>query len=185
VLQAVTAYGVAVLADIADYFRMPATALKPRIGELVASGRLEQLTVEGWKAPAYAIPDTSAPNQVDACALLAPFDPLIWYRPRLERLFDFEYRFEIFVPDEQRRWGTYVLPFLLGDRMVARIDVKADRERRVLLAPAAYLEPDADPESTAASLAGELKSLVEWLGLKRIVVGRRGNLAALLRKALR
>jgi uncharacterized protein YcaQ len=184
VLQAASAYGVATMRDLADYFRMPAMVVRPRLAELVESGRLKPVIVEGWREPAWLHADAAVPGGVKARTLLAPFDPLIWFRPRTLRLFEFEYRFEIFVPAEQRRWGCYVLPLLEGDRLVARVDVKADREGGRLLIPSAHLEPGADCEQTAAVLAVELQALARWLDLDAVVVGRKGRFALALRRSV-
>ena len=123
---------------------------RPRIAELLEAGDLQEVQVEGWREPAYSGAgerrSRAGARAIDACALLSPFDPLIWFRPRTKRLFDFDYRFEIFVPAPKRKWGSYVLPFLMGDRLVARVDVKSDRPNRRLLVPGAYLEPGADAE---------------------------------------
>jgi hypothetical protein len=175
--RAARAHGVATAADLADYYRMPVREALPRLAELVAAGELRQVRVEGWKGPAYLHPEARPPARIDAAALLSPFDPVVWYRPRTARLFDFDYRFEIFVPKAQRRWGAYVLPFLLGDRLVARVDLKADRPGRRLLVLAAYREAHAEPGASAAALAAELRTLAGWLGLDSVTVERRGNLA--------
>jgi uncharacterized protein YcaQ len=121
---------------------------------------------------------------VDACARLTPFDSLMWERDRVERIFDFRYRIEIYVPAPKRTYGYYVLPFVLGDRMVARVDSKADRRRGALLLPGAWAEPDADRAVVAEALAGEAVRLAHFLGLERVEVGRRGDLAAALRRAV-
>jgi len=193
-LVAAGACGVGTAADLADYFRMRSAEAKPRIGELADAGALREVRVEGWKETAYVVagqdpafspdlePETASSAGVRT--LLSPFDPLVWFRPRARRLFDFDYRFEIFVPQAQRKWGSYVLPFLWGDRLAARVDVKADRALGRLLVPGAFLEPWADAEAVAASLAAELQTLASWLGLNRVSVGRRGNLASRLSRAL-
>lgn len=176
-LRAARAHGVGTVADLADYFRMPIREATRCVADLVKSGELRQVQVEGWKAPAYLHPEARRPRRITAAALLSPFDPLIWHRPRVSRLFGFEYRIEIYLPRERRRYGYYVLPFLLGERLVARIDLKADRGRRSLLVLAAHLEPGADPGAVTDSLSGELTEVASWLDLEAISVGRRGNLA--------
>jgi uncharacterized protein YcaQ/predicted GIY-YIG superfamily endonuclease len=184
-MQAAAAHGIGTTADLADYFRMPVAMARPRIDELVAAGDLRQVQVEDWAQPAYMPGQARVPRRIAARALLSPFDPVVWHRPRTARLFQFEYRFEIFIPQAKRRWGTYVLPFLMGDRLVARVDVKAAREKRRLEVPAAYLEDGAAAEPVAKALAGELHTLAGWLGLPEVKVGRRGNLARALATAVR
>jgi uncharacterized protein len=181
---AARSYGVATASDLADYYRMPVKQALPRIAELLEAGELREVRIAEWRTPAYLHREARPPRPIAAQALLSPFDPVVWYRPRTARLFGFEYRIEIFVPAGQRKWGYYVLPFLLGDRLVARVDVKADRAGRVLLVPAAYLEPHADQDSVAGALARELRTLAGWLKLDDVVVGRRGNFARLLRSAV-
>ena len=124
-------------------------------------------------------------GRIEASALLSPFDPVIWHRPRAARLFGFDYRIEIFTPQEKRRWGYYVLPFLLGERLVARVDLKADRAARRLLTLAAYIETGADPVAVADALAAELWTMAAWLGLDSVVVERRGGFARTLAAAVR
>jgi uncharacterized protein YcaQ len=184
-LQAARAHGIGTVADLADYFRMPATQARPRIADLVNAGHLRPVQVEGWRETAYLHPDVRVPARMEGCALLSPFDPVIWFRKRAARLFEFDYRFEIFTPREKRRWGSYVLPFLLGDRLVARVDLKADRTSRRLLVLAAYRELHADPLQTANALAAELRSLASWLGFDSISVARRGDFARPLAAAVR
>jgi uncharacterized protein YcaQ len=141
--------------------------------------------VEGWREPAYLHPQARVARRAREAALLAPFDPLIWFRRRTARLFGFDYRLEVFVPAEKRRWGAYVLPFLLGDRLVARVDLRTDRVRQRLRVLAAFREAHVDEEEVAAALALELGTLARWLGLTHVAVERRGGLAAALRAAVR
>jgi uncharacterized protein YcaQ len=184
-LVAARAHGVGTAADLADYFRMPVREARPRLAELVAAAALRAARVEGWREPAYLHPAARPPARVEAAALLSPFDPVVWFRPRAARLFGFDYRMEVFVPAQKRRWGCYVLPFLLGDRLAARVDLKADRARRRLLVLSAYLEAGADPGAAATALAAELRALAGWLGLAGIAVGRRGGFARPLAAAVR
>jgi uncharacterized protein YcaQ len=170
---------VGTLQDFADYYRMPPSEARPRLAELVETGEVLLAKVEGWKETGYLHKD-AASSRVRAAALLSPFDPVVWFRARAKRLFDFAYRIEIYTPASQRKWGYYVLPFLLGDRMVARVDLRAERKQRVLAVVASYLEPHADAAAVASALAGELQSLARWLDLDEVHVGRRGNLARAL-----
>ena len=181
---AARALGIATAGDLADYYGLPAALAKQRIDELVDEGGLEVVEVEGWRGPTYRHADAEDPGEVDAQALLAPFDPLIWCRPRVQRLFDFEYKVEIFVPSLKRQWGNYVLPFLLGERLVGRVDLEADRKKRALEVHAAYLESGADGNVVAEALANELWALAEWLELEEVNVGRRGSLVIPLRGAV-
>jgi uncharacterized protein YcaQ len=169
--------GVATASDLRDYFRIPAADARPRIAELVEAGDLLPVAVEGWSQDAFLAPGARIPRRVEARALVGPFDSLVWERPRVERLFGFRYRIEIYVPKEQRVHGYYVLPFLLGERLVARVDLKAERATRTLLVQAAHAEPGHDTGETAAALAAELRRLAGWLGLDDIVVAPRGDLA--------
>jgi uncharacterized protein len=183
-LQAARAHGVGTLADLADYFRMPVRDARPRLGELVAGGALREVRVEGWRAPAYLHPEAK-PAAIGARALLSPFDPVVWFRARTTRLFGFDYRFEIFVPAPKRRWGAYVLPFLMDDRLAARVDLKSDRVGRRLVVLAAWAERWADRSAVTPALAAELRGWADWLGLESVAVGRRGDLARALASALR
>lgn len=177
---AARAHGVGTAGDLADYYRMPIREVRQRIGELVAASELSEVQVGGWREPAYLHKDARLPRRIHAAALLSPFDPVVWRRPRALRLFEFDYRAEIWVPKEKRKWGYYVLPFLLGDRLVARVDLKADRGERRLLVPASYVEDHAEPAVVAEALAVELRIMASWLGLESVVVERRGSFARLL-----
>ncbi len=171
--------GVGTIGDLADYFRLTVPEARPRIAELVEAGRLVEVAVEGWRLPGYLAPDTPIRRRSSPGALLVPFDPLIWERERTERLFDFFYRLEIYVPAPKRVHGYYVLPFLLGDRLVARVDLKADRAGSLLRVQAAYAEVAAPPD-TAPALAAELRRMADWLGLDDVAVAPRGDLAPAL-----
>ena len=183
-LRAAGACGVATVSDLADYFRLRTPQARPRVAELVEDGRLIEVQVRGWRHPAYALPGLRVPRKAATRALLVPFDPLIWDRDRTERLFGFRYRVEIYVPAHKRVHGYYVLPFLLGDSLVARVDLKSDRQAGVLRVNGAYAEPEAPPE-TVTELAAELAGMASWLGLSGVAVNRRGDLAAALAQALR
>ena len=179
------AMGIAAATDLADYFRMPMTEARPRLKELVEAGELREVTVEEWRVPAYLYREAVVPPAIHAESLLSPFDPVVWYRPRVARLFEFEYRFEIFIPESKRRWGCYVLPFLMGDRLVARVDLQADRTARRLRVPGAYVEPGVDAGAVAEALARELAAWAGWLGLETIGVEKRTGFNRYLRAAVR
>ena len=176
------ALGIATEKDLCDYFRIRIKPGRTRIAELVEAGELLPVEVEGWKQRGYLARDASAPRRVEARALLSPFDSLIWERDRTERLFDFHFRISLYTPQAQRKHGYYVLPFLLGDRLVGRVDLKADRANGALLVLAAHAEAPANLKVTANALDEELHAMASWLGLERVVITRRGNLAAKLKR---
>lgn len=197
-VRAARAMGIGTAKDIAQYFhidawwdrqspngrRAPATT-QVLFDELLEEGRLQRVTVEGWRQPAYAVPDLRVPRAIDVRAIVSPFDPLMWERKWTKAVFDFAYQIEIYVPAPKRVHGYYVLPFVMGDRFAARVDLKADRKSSTLMVHAAYVEAERNAGDVAAALARELRSMAGWLSLERISVGRKGTLAALLRRAIR
>jgi uncharacterized protein len=179
---AVQALGIGSARCVSDYFRLKLTDAKPLLAELVAEGRAERVAVEGQKEPWYLDPGAATPRRVNARALLSPFDPIVWERRRAEALFGFEYRIEIYTPAPKRRYGYYVLPFLLGDELVGRVDLKSDRANGALLVQAAWSELGREPTAVAPHLMEELRSMSAFLGLGDVVVADRGDLAAALSK---
>jgi len=184
VSRAARSLGVGTAKCLRDYYRMPVEGFVAALEELVEEGDLIPVSVPGWSKRAYLHRDAAQPRRVASRALLSPFDPLVWERSRTEGLFGFRYRIEIYVPEGQRVHGYYVLPFLLGDRLVARVDLKADRAAGVLRVPGAFAEADA-PEETAHELASALLELADWLDLDDVLVGTHGGLARDLGLALR
>ena len=197
-VRAARAMGVGTAKDIAQYFhvdawwdrssvtgRRPPARTQLLFDELVEEGRLERVSIEGWKQPAYIVPDVRIPTSVDARAIVSPFDPVLWERKWTKAVFDFEYQIEIYVPAPKRVYGYYVLPFLMGDRFAARVDLKADRKTSTLMVHAAYVEAGLDAPAVAAALAGELRSMARWLSLESFSIGSKGNLARPLKRAMR
>ncbi len=178
--QAAAAHGVATAAELVDYFRLPVREAKALVPELVEDGRLIECRVEGWPQPGYRHPGAVVPRRIHGQALLSPFDPVCWHRDRTLRVFGFHYRIEIYVPRHKRVYGYYVLPFLLGDRLVARFDLKTDRARRVLEVRGSYVEEGADPVEVATAAAVELERLASLVGAAHVEVRPNGNLARAL-----
>lgn len=167
--RAVRAHGLGTLLCLRDYYRLPVAMAAPALAELVRRGEVEEVTVEGWDRPVFLDAAARRPRRVDARALLSPFDSLVWQRERTEDLFGFRYRIEIYVPEPKRVYGYYVLPFLLGEELVGRVDLKADRARGVLVARAVHLEPQA-PAHASDELLEELRLMATWMGLDRVEV---------------
>jgi hypothetical protein len=182
---AARALGVATIPDLADYWRISARDIAPRVSELVLSGELLPAQVAGWDAPAYLWHEAKRPRSLAARALLSPFDSLVFFRQRTERLFGFRYRIEIYTPEPKRIYGYYVLPFLLDEQLVARVDLKSDRQAGVLRVQGAFAEAGVDRAHVARELAAELELCAAWLGLSGgVAVGHRGDLSDALRLAV-
>jgi uncharacterized protein YcaQ len=181
----VQALGIGTAADIADYYRIRPQLVKEPLSELEKDGHLVRVAVEGWNEPAYIRSGVTVTDKVKATALLSPFDSLIWKRDRTERLFGFRYRIEIYVPQAARKYGYYVMPFLMGDQLVARVDLKADRQKSTLIVKSTYLEEGQDSGLVTGELAPQLGAMSQWLGLEQVSVDRRGNLSRELAAAIR
>jgi uncharacterized protein YcaQ len=183
-LRAATALGIGTEPDIRDYFRLSPKQAKPAIAKLVADGELDAVDVDGWTAPAYLRAGQTVPRRDRGTALLCPFDPLIFFRPRVQRLFDFHYRIEIYTPAPKRQFGYYVWPFLLDGRLVGRVDLKAERTRDALHVVGAFTEAGEKPSQVADALATQLRAMASWLGLSDVTVGERGILTRELSRSL-
>lgn len=175
-LRAARHCGIGTAKDLADYHRLEISVAKPLLAELAAAGELEEIQVEGWKSPVYRDPQACCPRTIRGATLLSPFDPLVWYRERAHRLFDFHYCIEIYTPERERKYGYYVLPFMLDGEFVARVDLKADRKRKVLHVPAAFIEAGQDKTRVARKLAMELERFANWLGLSNVTLGKKGTI---------
>jgi uncharacterized protein YcaQ len=194
IVLAARAMGVSTAKDLAAYFHIggyldrgadpKVTRVPALIADLVDEGRLVPVTVEGWRDQAFVLPGVRVPNVVEGRALVSPFDSMIWERDRVRRVFGFDYRIEIYIPEPKRVHGYYVLPFLLGDRLAARVDLKADRKTGALVVQSAFSEPGSTPKEVAGALATELAEMASWLGLERTEVRERGDLAGVLRRAV-
>ena len=176
--------GVAAIEDLVDYFRLPKLQGKQRVTELVENNELLRVAVEGWDRPGYILPDAKFTTANSKSVLLSPFDPLVWFRPRAQRLFQFRYRLEIYVPANKRVHGYYVLPFLHNNELCARVDAKADNKSGVLHVPAVHAETQDIDDETIESLATELRLLATWRNLTEVKVGQRGNLARRLKRVM-
>jgi uncharacterized protein YcaQ len=190
-VRAARAMGVGTARDIAQYFHVDSwwdrrsmngtrrqSNTQELFDELVGEGRLQLMHVEGWTRPGYMVPDAPIPQAVDTRALVSPFDPLMWERKWTKSVFDFDYQIEIYVPAPKRIYGYYVLPFLLGDRFAARVDLKADRKMSALIVHSVHVEPGRNARSVARALGDELRSLASWLGLERFRLGEKAKLLA-------
>ncbi|MGZ3497233.1 MAG: winged helix-turn-helix domain-containing protein [Vulcanimicrobiaceae bacterium] len=173
VIIAARAFGVATEADLRDYFRFETADARARVAELVEAGRLRPVSVEGWKQVAYVDPEARIPRKIVASALLSPFDSLVWHRPRTHRLFDFHYRLEIYTPAHKRIHGYYVLPYLMDEKLVARVDLKADRTAATLNVHAVHYEPGVDRDAVRARLRDDLRDMASWLELSKVTKLRR------------
>jgi uncharacterized protein YcaQ len=171
-VRSAIAQGVATASDLADYYRQKLATVKPLITELVEEGELREVAVDGWTEKAFVHRNAKLPKQLHATALLSPFDSLVWCRPRNERLFNFHYRIEIYTPKEKRKFGYYVLPFMMNGEMVGRVDLKSDRANSALLAYSVHTEKGVKRSSINEALNTELHTMATWLQLDQVQIGR-------------
>jgi uncharacterized protein len=184
VARSAVALGIATEIDLRDYFRLPIADARQALADNLADGTMREVAVEGWKKPAYLHHTSKKSKAAGGHALLSPFDPIVWNRDRAERLFNFHYRIELYTPQTKRKFGYYVLPFLMGDAIVGRVCLKADRAEQTLRVNTAHMEPGVDAAATAKALADELGLMAAWLGLADVAVAKVGNLSQALRKAI-
>ncbi len=178
--QAALAMGVATAEDLADYYRIRMPEARPLIAAMVERGELAEVEVEGWPKSAYLHPEAKLPRSRRGTALLSPFDNLVWFRDRMERLWDFHYRIEIYVPEPKRIFGYYVLPFLLDGDLVGRVDLKTDRHESVLRVKGAFAEPGVDKKAVGRALREEIETIATWLGMEDVEIVNNGDLASSL-----
>ena len=181
-VRSARALGVGTAGDLIDYYRLPVREGRVRLGEVVETGAIEAVTVDGWREPAYVHPQVRLPRSVDVTTALSPFDPVVWNRARASRLWDFEYRIEIYVPASERVYGYYVLPVLSGERLVGRLDLKTDRAAGVLRVLGAFAEPGVDRDAVAERLRPHLCELALFVGVTDVRYSARGDLMAALRE---
>ena len=180
-VRSAEALGVGTATDLIDYYRLPVREARARLREVVEAGAVHAVEVEGWTEPAYMHPEARLPRSADALTVLSPFDPIVWNRARALRLWDFDYRIEIYVPAARRVYGYYVLPVLDGERLVARLDIKTDRAGNTLQVLGAFAEPDADHGALAERLRPHLDELARFVGVDGVTYGSRGDLANALK----
>jgi uncharacterized protein YcaQ len=171
-VRSAIAQGVATVSDLADYYRQKLAAVRPLIAELVEEGELRAVAVDGWTEKAFVHRNAKLPKQLHATALLSPFDSLVWCRPRNERLFNFHYRIEIYTPKEKRKFGYYVLPFMMNGELVGRVDLKGDRGNSTLLVNSVHVEKGVKRSAISDALNTELHTMANWLGLEQVQIAR-------------
>ena len=181
-LRSSKAYGVATAPDLVDYFRLPTKEARLAIADLVDNKQLEEVQIESWKEKAYIAPHISIPKSSNGCSLVSPFDPIVWNRKRLDRLFDFQYKLEMYTPESKRRFGYYVLPLLIDDRFVGRFDIRNIRDKRTLHVKASFLEKGVEAGDIAQKAFDELANLAKFLEAQEVKIDRKGNFSVYLKK---